>query len=238
MIGAGRTGSVDAEHGRFARALLLLREATVIAEVPESRVRKDMETGLLVAPVVRRVGDPRIWTSWIEVFTLAAVYGNLRLNNELRKVALSRISDWRETNKQDFRMSYNHADQKLVIESKSRKGSTKNSPLNFKTLELDKYLNLDYAKVFSTVKPRLALYAFGLERIEENPNVADGAAVFEGTRLSVRHVGKVFDESGSMKELLEDYDYLLERDVEFAKLYYLAHPPVGRPARDHGGARA
>jgi len=32
-----------------------------------------------------------------------------------------------------------------------------------------------------------------------------------------------------VKEIVEDYPYLEEQDVEFAKLYVTAYPRVGRP---------
>jgi len=78
--------------------------------------------------------------------------------------------------------------------------------------------------------------AHGLERVEEADTVLGGAAVFRDTRISVLHIGKMSERGVPTAEILEDYPKLTEDDVRFAKLYYRARPPVGRPrdgARKH-----
>ncbi len=69
----------------------------------------------------------------------------------------------------------------------------------------------------------------GLSRIEENADTNGGDAVFTGSRLSVRHIGKMRERGEAIENILEDYPYLSRSDVEFARIYHNAHPPVGRP---------
>jgi uncharacterized protein (DUF433 family) len=65
--------------------------------------------------------------------------------------------------------------------------------------------------------------------ISRRSNVLDGDPVFKGTRLSVLHIGKMFDRGEALENILEDYPYLEGGDIKFAHLYYKAHPTVGRP---------
>ena len=63
-----------------------------------------------------------------------------------------------------------------------------------------------------------------------------GEAVFKNTRLSVKHVGKMREDGEKIEDILEDYPYLRENDVEFARLYFKSHPN-GRPAAAKRGDR-
>ena len=76
------------------RELFSLREAIVLADVSEKRVRKDLETGILESPKVVRMDNSRLACHWTFVVTLAAVYGNLHLTVPLRKTALSRMDEF------------------------------------------------------------------------------------------------------------------------------------------------
>ena len=98
-------------------------------------------------------------------------------------------------------------------------------------LRLDDYLFIDIGKVTEDLAPRVDLYAEGLSRIEEKEGVVGGEAVFKNTRLSVNHVGKMRDGGEAIEDIIEDYPYLRPSDIEFARLYFKAHPPVGRPPR-------
>jgi len=102
-------------------------------------------------------------------------------------------------------------------------------------VDIDHFLSIDVGKACEEVKPRVNLYAGGLERVEENDAVLGGGAIFKDSRISVLHIGKMADRGESMENILEDYPNLTEGDVNFAKLYYKARPPVGRP-RSNGAA--
>ena len=209
-----------------ARALLSLREATMLADVSEKRVRKDIETGVLNAPHIYRIKDNRPRTHWSFVFTLAAVYGNSHLNGALRKRALDEVAHSRRL-----------ADEGLFSTSQETRCRHANrsdidrlvNVFSSCHVFLDKYVLLDFSAVVKEVEPRVGAYIRGLMRVEEKDDILGGDAVFKDTRLSVIHVGKAFDRGESVSNLLEDYDYLNESDIHFARSYYRAHPTTGRP---------
>lgn len=212
------------DHRPPARELFSLLEAVVLASVPEKRVRKDIETGVLTPPCIKRIADAHLCVHWTFVFSLAAVYGNTTLPGKLRKVALSRIDT-------AFPMS-SWAPRILDNGAFARELWAKH------TLELDRYLAIDLAKVCETVKPRVSAYIEGLTRVEEKDHVLGGEAVFRGSRLPVKHVGKMIESGESLENVMEDYPYLTEGDILFASLYYRAHPTVGRPRARWGVADA
>lgn len=55
-------------------------------------------------------------------------------------------------------------------------------------------------------------------KLISDPKILGGEIVFPNSRLSVRHVG-LLAIKGLKEELLEDYPYLTEEDIEFAKLF-------------------
>lgn len=209
-----------------ARALLSLREATMLAEVSEKRVRKDIETGVLNAPHIYRLKDNRPRTHWSFVFTLAAIYGNSHLNGALRKRALDEVAHSRRLADEGL---FSNVDMtKCYYASRSDIDRLVNVFSSCHVL-LDKYVLLDFSAVVKEVQPRVGAYIRGLMRVEEKDDILGGDAVFKDTRLSVIHVGKAFDRGESVSNLLEDYNYLNESDIHFARSYYRAHPATGRP---------
>lgn len=219
------------DFGASVRALLSLREAVVLAEVPESRVRKDIDTGVLAPPRILRFGDARLCVNWIYAFTLAAVYGNTFLNARLRKSALDKVDRLYCGGEPLVANVMNDLSEWRRVVSAAVCHDAK--------LTLDRYVLLDLGKVCEEVRPRVTLYASGLSKIEEKEGVLSGDAVFKNTRLSVCHVGKMYERGETIANILSDYPYLTEDDVKFARLYFRAHPPVGRPRmsgeaeRDH-----
>ena len=211
------------------RALLSLREAVELAGVPEKRVRKDIETGVLAAPRIIRFGDARLCVNWVYAYTLAAVYGNELLTGRLRKIALEKI---------DLVCSSPNgplwvADCKMGEWDRT----ITNAICSDYRLTLDKYVSLELGKVCAEVRPRVDLYSEGLKKIDEIDGILGGEAVFKNTRLTVCHIGKMFDRGETIENIRSDYPYLTEDDVKFANLYFRAHPPVGRPrtiAGDYG----
>ena len=209
-----------------ARTLLSLREATILADVPEQRVRKDIETGVLNAPYVTRINDAHLRTHWSFVFTLAAVYGNSCLNGKLRKRVLDEVVNSRRLADEGF-FVHRHA-------CREQDGCTTDFDRVAKVfasycVSLDRFVVLDFSSVVKEVRPRVDSYVKGLMSVEERDDVLGGDAVFKGTRLPVMHIGKAYARGETMTNLLEDYPYLTEGDIEFAKVYFSAHPPVGRP---------
>src|SRR5262245_25743999 len=71
--------------GDEIRALLSLREAALLADVPEAKIRKDIETGLL-SPI-KTENLERLLFRWADVYVFAAVYKGDLLSGALRKKA-------------------------------------------------------------------------------------------------------------------------------------------------------
>ena len=81
------TTSRSEENG--PRALLSLRETTMLAGVPEPRVRKDIETGILLPIRAKRSERPLF--RWADVFLFAAVYKSNLLPSQLRRKAFEKF---------------------------------------------------------------------------------------------------------------------------------------------------
>ncbi|MGJ4883813.1 DUF433 domain-containing protein [Bradyrhizobium sp. HKCCYLRH3097] len=207
-----------------SRRLLSLKETVILAGVAEKEkeVRNDISRGVMPTTVVR-FDNSRLCFALLDVVTFAAVYGNsLFGTREIRKVALERLhfalgahSSWAATLGDEYRCYFHDC-----------------GDVNRTAVDIDKFVSIEFGKACKEVKPRVNLYVEGLERVEESPNILGGAAVFKGSRLSVLHIGKMADRGVNTAEILEDYPALTEGDVEFAKLYYRAHPTVGRPRSD------
>ena len=194
-----------------ARELLSLLEAVVLAKVPENRVRKDIETGLFPRRRVVRIDNRRLCFRWTDVFALAAVYGNRNLNGKMRKLVLDKVEGmgcW----------SSLHFDHWC---------STHLGDL--KPIYIDSCLFIDANRVCENVRPRVALYAHGLDRVEERDGVLGGETVFKNTRISVRHIGNLYKKGESLRNILEDYPAITEDDIYFSDLYSQAHSITGRP---------
>jgi uncharacterized protein (DUF433 family) len=205
------------------RDLLSLKEAVVLADVPEKTVRKDVESGILTAPNLHRLGDGRLTFEWDRVFTLAAVYGNRLLNPDMRKVAIFKLDD----------MCKKSIEPNWWVTHKTPVSFTRRYTIpECRNINIDKYVILDLFTACHNAVSRVGLYAYGLGRVEEKDDVLGGEAVFECSRLPVKHVGKMVDSGESMENILEDYPYLNEDDVRFASLYFRAHPTSGRPRKD------
>jgi uncharacterized protein (DUF433 family) len=213
--------------GDEIRAMLSLREATLLADVSEARVRKDIETGLL-SPI-KTENVERLLFRWADVYVFAAVYKSPLLASALRKKAFEELESLVEPSCR--RHFYYFLDVKALMAAKCMSHVPSRLFSSCDRLKLDNYLFIDVEKVAKDVAPRIDLYAGGLSRIEETPGVLGGEAVFRNTRLSVNHIGKMRDSGESIKDIIEDYPYLHENDIEFARLYCKAHPMVGRPRR-------
>jgi uncharacterized protein (DUF433 family) len=209
------------------RATLSLREAVVLADVPEARIRKDIETGLL-SPIK---GAPieRLLFRWVDAFVFAAVYRGELFSAPLRKKAFAELEGLVDPSCR--RHFYRHMDFDTLMATRCTQSRPSDLFGSHDRLKLDKYLFIDVAAIAKDLAPRVDLYAEGLSRIEEKEGVLGGEAVFKGTRLSVNHIGKMRDKGEALENIMEDYPYLRKDDIEFARLYFKAHPTVGRPPR-------
>jgi len=213
--------------GREIRALLSLREATLLADVSEAKVRKDIETGLL-SPI-KTENLERLLFRWADVYVFAAVYKGDLLSGALRKRAFEEFEGLVEPSCR--RYFYYSLEIEALMAAKCAWPQPSRLFAPCDRLKLGDYLFIDFEKVAKDLAPRVALYAEGLSRIEEREGVLGGEAVFRNTRLSVNHIGKMRDNGESIEEIIKDYPYLHRDDIDFAQLYWKAHPMVGRPRR-------
>lgn len=90
-------------------------------------------------------------------------------------------------------------------------------------------LTLKIGEAESVVLALLQRFDDWRKRLVQDPGILGGEAVFPGSRLAVRHVGGVLERGEAPKSIREDYPYLTDEDLEFARLYVKAYPNVGRP---------
>lgn len=95
-------------------------------------------------------------------------------------------------------------------------------------IEVSPVLELKLAKVAKEVADTLDRFETWKKKIVIDPKILGGEPVFPKRRLSVRHIGALVMNDG-LEEIREDYPYLKEQDIEFARLYTLAYPKRGRP---------
>ena len=203
------------------RANLSLRETIVLASVAEKRVRKDIEAGRL--PRRYSADSAHLWFRWLDVFCFAAVYSHTLISAEGRKLVLEKFEEIASRRAYGdgwmaFDVVSGFEDLMTLFKDRLYLGSSR-------------YLQLDLSRVFHDVKPRVELYAAGLLRIEERGDVFAGEPVFCGSRLPVRHVGEMADRGETIENIIEDYPGLESKDIEFARLYFRAHPAMGRPRK-------
>jgi uncharacterized protein (DUF433 family) len=220
---AERTGTAVALSPR----LLSLREAVVLAGVDEKEkeIRNDLHRGVLPDVRVIRFDNSHMCFHLAYVPTFAVIYGNHWLDGrELRRAVFKKVFAVFDAAPTSCLEVIDHA---FTMMSECARASR---------IDVDNYIAVDVGKACEDVTPRVNTYVRGLARVEEKDSVLGGAAVFRDTRISVAHIGGLAERGESIENILEDYPKLTEADVEFAKLYYRARPPVGRPRRS-GGAK-
>jgi uncharacterized protein (DUF433 family) len=213
--------------GDEIRALLSLREAALLADVPEAKIRKDIETGLL-SPI-KIENFERLLFRWADVYVFAAVYRDDLLSGALRQKAFEEFEGLVEPSCR--RHFYYSLKAEALMAAKCAWARPSRLFASCDRLKLGDYLFIDFEKVAKDLAPRVDLYAEGLSRIEEREGILGGEPVFRNTRLSVNHIGKMRDKGEPIEEIIKDYPYLRRDDIDFAQLYSKAHPMVGRPRR-------
>ena len=137
------------------RATLSLREVVVLADVPEARIRKDIETGLLsplkAAPV------ERLLFRWVDAFVFAAVYRGELFSARLRKKAFAELEGLVEPSCR--RHFYYHMDSDTLMATKCTSSRPSDMFGSHDRLKLDNYLFIDVAKIARDLAPRMDLYA-------------------------------------------------------------------------------
>jgi uncharacterized protein (DUF433 family) len=96
-------------------------------------------------------------------------------------------------------------------------------------LDLGPGWTLDVAAIATDLRRRVADFEAWRETLVTRDEVLGGEPVFPSSRLAVRHIGEMLARGADPAEVREDYPYLKERDIEFAGLYAVAYPRIGRP---------
>lgn len=96
-------------------------------------------------------------------------------------------------------------------------------------VQLTSVLSLKLGPVVRDVVAKVEVFARWKDSLVSKPEILGGEPVFARSRLAVRHVGALAERGERLARILEDYPYLTEQDVEFAKLFARAYPRVGRP---------
>jgi uncharacterized protein (DUF433 family) len=104
-------------------------------------------------------------------------------------------------------------------------------------VEVSPVLELKLKDVTKKVKARLDRFEGWKDKIVTSPDILGGEPVFPRSRLAVRHVGSMIISGVPVEEIREDYPYLKPEDIEFAKLYTVAYPRVGRPRERKAATR-
>ncbi len=67
-----------------------------------------------------------------------------------------------------------------------------------------------------------------LQRITLNPKILAGKPVIKGTRLSVEYMLNLFAHGATKEELLEEYDGLVEEDLQACFLFATAQVRIAK----------
>lgn len=97
------------------------------------------------------------------------------------------------------------------------------------TLELGPGWTLDIAAICAKLLERQSGFEAWKAGLVEDEGILGGEPIFPKSRLAVRHVGEMLRRGATAAEVLEDYPYLSERDLDYARLYTTAYPRIGRP---------
>jgi len=98
-------------------------------------------------------------------------------------------------------------------------------------------LRLDTAQARRDLDRLLAVYEAGRRKARSDPSILGGEPVFAGTRLAIRHIGRLALRNVPPERIRADYPSLSRDDIAFARLYAAMKPPPGRP-RKLGFSRA
>lgn len=105
------------------------------------------------------------------------------------------------------------------------------------TIELGHGFLLELRKIAQDVLAKHSNFeSWKEQRVVEDERILGGEPVFRGSRLAVRHIGELMRRGVRSAEIREDYPHLSDSDLEFARLYTLSYPRLGRP-RDESPSR-
>jgi len=186
-----------------------LKEAAVIADVPESAVRKSIE-GKRIHPEKQIVG---------RVTRYRFNARDLLYLKAMREFPLAlRHDDW---------LAWQE-----IIESKcasSGRWYVDDSEVVTRSGEI--VVRVELQDLIKTLTKRLRSFLRGRRRIVSDPDILGGEPVFAGTRIPLSHIVGLFAKKVSIEEIKEDYPSLSFSDLEYAAMIARMKPNSGRPRK-------
>jgi uncharacterized protein (DUF433 family) len=231
--------------------LFSLREAAVLSRLPEGRVRREIEHGVITYRPAKVGSAQRHQFTEGDILYFALLYhlhDSLDLPRPTRS-AVHRlifldnfiVAGWRrpEVCRLRGQGTAEFTPRNLIISLASTDQALRHEIAG--TLaeawcrNISQVYTVNWDRLLDDVGPRVCIYRRGCSRITKDAAVLGGEPVFEGTRIAVRHIGGMLEKGEPAEQILEDYPRLSKEDVEFAALYAAANPLVGRPkSRDVG----
>ena len=98
------------------------------------------------------------------------------------------------------------------------------------TIPLGPIADLRLGRVVDDAERQLVRFEAWKSKLVTDDRILGGEPVFPKSRLAVRHVGDMLVRGASRAEVLEDYPYLKEQDLDFAMMFTKAYPRIGRPS--------
>ena len=188
-----------------SRGIFSLKEAAAIAGLPEAVVRREIEHGVL-RPALRRRGRRHA----VVFDTGSIVYLTLR-----RELPL-------DLDRKDRAALY-----RIIADKATNAGGWVRDGARLR----NGLVSIDLSGPRRIASARLSDFETGRKRVVSDPAILGGEPVFSGTRLSVRHIGRLASRGTAPDEILVDYPSLGPEDVRFAEMFARMKPDPGRPRR-------
>jgi uncharacterized protein (DUF433 family) len=193
--------STSSSRSRF----LLLKEAAVLAEVTEKKLRHELEEKTMTA---------ERWESGHWLFSPRAVVF-------LRLIEGIRASLTREDRRDLFH---------LLTKRRESVGHWRLKDADL-VLSGDVPARFCIRDAISETAAMLWRYRRAHRKVISDPAILGGEPVFEGTRIGVRHVGLLALRGTPLDKLREDFPSLREEDFEFARFFAKVRKGPGRPRK-------
>ncbi|WP_373538504.1 DUF433 domain-containing protein [Chamaesiphon sp.] len=97
------------------------------------------------------------------------------------------------------------------------------------TLEFGKFFTLKVSAICQELQTLIDRFEAWKAGLVSSSDILGGEIVFPNSRLSVQRIGGSLERGESLEILREDYPYLTDEDLNFARLYVKAYPQQGRP---------
>lgn len=186
-----------------------IKEAAVIADVPEAVVRKAIEART-ICPVVEMAGrTPRYRFNAHGMLYLKVVTAfPLPLRRDDKQALWNIIEGKRSSSGRWYRCNDDLVTQSGGLELR----------VGLRNLEQD-------------LADRLRVFEHGRHRIVSDPDVLSGEPVFKGTRIPLSHISALLAKNVPVEEIREDYPSLSSDELRYATMVSRMKLNPGRPRK-------